>query len=176
MLTTGCEVDNENASKNENVEVSMQLLKMTEAEFNEWAPRSRAGYAKDKMRANAYTQKEAEEIAEKDFARILPEGLNSKDSYLYSLNENQLGRVGFIWFRVQGAEENRKAFVCDIIVEPEFRGRGFGKLAMLGVEDEARKLGLKGIGLHVFGFNEPAIRLYQSLGYETTDLVMAKSL
>lgn len=43
-------------------------------------------------------------------------------------------------------------------------------------EQEAKNLGLKEIGLHVFGFNAPAIALYESLGYKTTDLVMAKTL
>ncbi len=154
----------------------MQLIPMTEADFNQWAPRSREGYASDKMRANGYTQKEADDIAKKDFERLLPDGVRTKDQYLFTMDDRALGRVGYIWFRVQGAADNRKAFVCDIIVELEFRGRGFGKKALLLLEDEARNLDLKGIGLHVFGFNEVAIKLYQSIGYETTDLVMAKPL
>lgn len=154
----------------------MKLEKMTKAEYDLWAPRCKRDYAQDKVRANRYTLAEANEIAEKDFLRILPDGLNSKDNYLFSIKNQQLTNVGYIWFCITGAVNNRKAFIYDIIVEERYRGQGFGKKAMLLIEEEVKKLGLKEIGLHVFGFNETAIRLYQSLGYQTTDLVMAKSL
>lgn len=44
------------------------------------------------------------------------------------------------------------------------------------IEQEVTKQGLNRIGLHVFGYNKTAINLYQSLGYETTDLMMEKEL
>lgn len=154
----------------------MKLTKMTQEEYDRWAPRSRAEYAQDKMKANRLTQAEAEEIAERDFHRLLPDGLNSKDNYLFTMKDPQAAQVGYIWFCVRGASDNRKAFVCDIVVEENHRGKGYGKAAMLLVEEEAKQIGLKEIGLHVFGFNKTAIGLYQSLGYQTTDLVMAKTL
>lgn len=153
----------------------MKLVPMTQADFDLWGPRSKNGFAQDKVRANGYTQKEAAEIAEEAFKRLLPDGFKSKDNYLYAM-KNEQTTVGYIWFCVRGAADNRKAFVCDIIVEEEFRGKGFGRKAMVQAEQEAKKLGLKEIGLHVFGFNETAIGLYKSLGYQTTDLVMAKPL
>lgn len=84
--------------------------------------------------------------------------------------------VGYLWFSIRGAQENRKAFICDVIVEEAQRGRGFGRKAMLLAEQEVKSLGLNEIGLHVFGVNAPAIALYESLGYKTTNLVMAKTL
>ncbi len=154
----------------------MKLTPMTETEYNIWAPRSRRDYAADKMKANSLTQQEADKIAADDFARLLPEGLNSKDNYLFGVKDETLQNVGFIWFRVQGALDNRKAFICDIIIEKQFRGRGYGKKTMQLIEHEVQKLGLSRIGLHVFGFNKVAIGLYESLGYLTTDLVMEKTL
>lgn len=148
---------------------------MTQFEFDQWAPRSRESYAQDKMRANGYTKKEALEIAEKDFLSSLPEGLKSKDNYLFTMKVEE-ANVGTIWFAVKGDVDNRKAFIYDIIVEESFRGQGLGRKAMVLVEDEVKKIGLKEIGLHVFGFNDAAIHLYKSLGYQTTDLVMAKTL
>ncbi|KAB2854509.1 MAG: GNAT family N-acetyltransferase, partial [Anaerolineae bacterium] len=48
--------------------------------------------------------------------------------------------------------------------------------AMLALEDEVKKVGLDSIGLHVFGHNQSAYALYQKIGYETTNIVMAKKL
>ncbi len=148
---------------------------MSQSEYDFWSPRSRREYAADKARANKLTKSESELVAVSDFNRLLPDGLKTKDSFLYSVkNGEQI--VGFTWFVIRGAQDNRKAFICDIIVEEELRGKGYGRSTMLLVEQEAKKLGLKQIGLHVFAFNERAVGLYQSLGYLTTDLTMEKSL
>lgn len=153
----------------------MKLVKMNQADYEHWAPRSQSGYADDKMKANNLTRAEADEIAAKDFQRFLPDGLQSKDNYLYTMKSDE-GNVGYIWFCVRGPQDNRKAFICDIVVEEHSRGKGYGRKAMILLEEEVKSLNLKEIGLHVFGFNETAIGLYQSLGYLTTDLVMAKQL
>lgn len=153
----------------------MQLVKMTSTDFDLWLARRKKAYALDKEKANKLTPKEAWDIAERDFASLLPEGLNSKDSFLYVMKDRETS-VGYLWFCIRGAEDNRKAFLYDIIVEEEHRGKKFGKKAMLLLEDEVKKLGLSEIGLHVFGYNETAIQLYRSLGYGVTDLVMSKTI
>jgi ribosomal protein S18 acetylase RimI-like enzyme len=43
-------------------------------------------------------------------------------------------------------------------------------------ERQAREYGCSSLGLNVFGGNEVAIRLYQSLGYRTTSQQMNKRL
>jgi ribosomal protein S18 acetylase RimI-like enzyme len=47
---------------------------------------------------------------------------------------------------------------------------------MLFAEEEARRLGLPGVGLNVFGGNEPARGLYRSLGYAEEAVYMTKLL
>lgn len=153
----------------------MLISKMSDSDYEFWSKRSRASYAEDKAKANGFTKAEAQEIADESFRKLLPDGLNSKNNFLYSARDNDQ-RVGFIWFSVRGSEGNKRAFICDIIVEEPYRGKGYGKQLMLYMEQEAKKLGLNRIGLHVFDFNETAIRLYQSLGYKTTDLVMEKDI
>ncbi|MGZ3771140.1 MAG: GNAT family N-acetyltransferase [Bdellovibrio sp.] len=154
----------------------MKINLMSETEYNIWLHRSRASYAADKMKANGFTQEEAEQIARDDFNRLLPDGYNSKDNFLYSAKDEKENILGFIWFCIRGAEGNKRAFICDVVIEEQYRGKGYGKQMMLLMEQEAKKKGSNRIGLHVFGFNETAIRLYQSLGYATTDLVMEKNL
>jgi ribosomal protein S18 acetylase RimI-like enzyme len=57
-----------------------------------------------------------------------------------------------------------------------FRGRGFGRAAMVLAEQEARRGGARRLGLNVFGTNTVARSLYESLGYEITELQMSKEL
>ncbi len=46
---------------------------------------------------------------------------------------------------------------------------------MLAVEKKDETLGQKAIFLHVFGYNRPAIELYNNLGHETVSIVITKS-
>jgi ribosomal protein S18 acetylase RimI-like enzyme len=154
----------------------MKLTPMSEKEYAFWSVRSRQGYADDKMKANSLTREEADKIAADDFKRLLPDGQTSKDNYLFTAHDETKNVLGYIWFIIRGAENNRKAFICDVVIEDEYRGKGYGTQIMELVETEVKKLGLNRIGLHVFGFNETAINLYKKLGYLTTDLVMEKTL
>lgn len=53
-------------------------------------------------------------------------------------------------------------------IDPDLQGRGVGRKLLVHVIDWARENGLSWIDLGVFAENAPAIRLYQSLGFETT--------
>ncbi len=54
--------------------------------------------------------------------------------------------------------------IVDIALLPEFRGRGIGQSLIEMLQAEARTNG-KSLGIHVERFN-PALRLYQRLGFE----------
>mgnify|MGYP000872496672 CR=1 FL=1 len=154
----------------------MILDSMTKGEFSFWMPRCQKAYAQDKMRANQYSEEEAKAIAAEDLARLLPKALETENHYFFSA-KNEAGTIlGYAWLWIRGAESRREAFVCDVIIEPEFRGYGHGRKLMELIEAEAQKRGATRIGLHVFGFNSRAINLYSSLGFETTDLVMEKPI
>lgn len=154
----------------------LKLVKMTPEDFDYWLARNKRDYAADKMRANRLTQEEADAIAERDTKRLLPDGLESVDNYLFTAVDEEQNKVGYMWFGARGPEDNRKAYLYDIVVEDAHQGKGCGRGIMNLLEEEVRGLGISEIGLHVFGFNTTAINLYQSLGYETTDLMMAKRL
>ncbi|MFA6237462.1 MAG: GNAT family N-acetyltransferase [Bacteriovorax sp.] len=147
---------------------------MSETEYANWCIESMGTY-KSEIIKSGMSESEAEKKTTEDFKRLLPEGLLSKDQYLFSIKED--GRMaGILWFGVRGAEDNRKAFIYDINLYESERGKGFGKKAMLLLESEVKKLGLKHIGLHVFGHNTIARTLYEKLGYETTNVNMEKKL
>lgn len=154
----------------------MKLNTMSEQDYAFWSERSRTSYADDKMKANSLTREEADKIAADDFKRLLPDGRDSKDNFLFTAHDEKKNVLGYIWFTIRGDTNNRKAFICDVVIEDSYRGKGYGTQIMELVEIEVQKQGLNRIGLHVFGFNETAINLYKKLGYLTTDLVMEKTL
>ena len=44
------------------------------------------------------------------------------------------------------------------------------------IEEKARELGIQRMGLHVFGYNEVAKHLYESIGYQYSSYNMLKNL
>lgn len=155
--------------------MDLRLVPMTDEEFLFWSTRSLSNYRDDKIKANSYTFDEAEKIAQESFKKLLPEGKSSPDQYLFTIR-NGSEICGYLWYAMIGASDNRKAFLYDIIIEESVRGKGIGRMAMRLLEAQALHTGAKSICLHVFGGNERAIRLYQSLGYGITDLSMEKGL
>ena len=154
----------------------IKFRKMTEEEFEAFSVETRERYKNDKIRANGFTEEKARKIAEEGFAKILPNGLDSKDNFLFTLVDEKSNGIGHLWYCIRGTSNNRNAFIADIFICEGCRGKGFGRQAMTLLESEVKPQGFNRIGLHVFGFNQPAIKLYKSLGYEVTDLVMEKTL
>jgi RimJ/RimL family protein N-acetyltransferase len=71
--------------------------------------------------------------------------------------------------------EDKAEFGRLLIGETEFRGQGFAKEASKMVLDYGfNKLGLKSIYARVFEDNEPAVRLYLSLGFKVIEKEMNK--
>ncbi|MBW4609806.1 MAG: GNAT family N-acetyltransferase [Hassallia sp. WJT32-NPBG1] len=71
---------------------------------------------------------------------------------------------------------DRHAHIFLVYVVSEHRRRGIGKALMQYVESWAIARGDRQIGLQVFKSNQPALNLYNQLGYETQSLWMVKSL
>jgi ribosomal protein S18 acetylase RimI-like enzyme len=154
----------------------MKLFPMTEQEYAFWKQRSITNYAANKMKANLLTQSEADRVAASDFEKFLPKGLQTETQFLYTAKDEAKNVLGYLWFGVSGEKEKSHAYIFDVVIESEYRGKGMGKQIMLLAEHEIKKLGAKRVGLHVFAFNEVAINLYKSLNYEISDLVMQKNL
>lgn len=153
----------------------ISLSQMTQSEYDAWYARSAINY-RDEIIKNGSTLEEAQKKSDEDFLRLLPEGLSTPDQYVLAIRENHSQFIGTLWFGIRGPADNRKAYIYDIILDESTRGKGYGRKAMVLLEDKVKALGLKHIGLHVFGHNKVARQLYESLGYEITNLNMEKTL
>jgi ribosomal protein S18 acetylase RimI-like enzyme len=148
---------------------------MTQPEFEAFLERTIPEYAEEKVRAGYWDESDALERSHKEFADLLPQGLQSKDHYLYTLYDGDEA-VALIWLKANPDRPTKDGFIFELYVDEKQRGKGYGRGAMLLIEEKARELGLKSIGLHVFGFNQVARNLYESLGYETSSVNMTKTL
>jgi ribosomal protein S18 acetylase RimI-like enzyme len=148
---------------------------MTEAEYDAWYEREIEGYAQDIARASGRPIEAARERARHQHAEFLPDGLATPGTWIMTVRTDDDEVVGTIWL---GPHPHRgdAAFVYDIEIDESRRGEGLGRAAMLAAEALVRDAGLNEIGLNVFGFNEPAQRLYSSLGYRVVSTQMSKRL
>lgn len=68
------------------------------------------------------------------------------------------------------------AHVGSVCVTEAFRGQGIGRELMAQAELWAAANGAAEVRLSVWSFNQPALRLYEELGYEVRSLSLAKDL
>ncbi len=84
------------------------------------------------------------------------------------LIEPGAGPAGYIVLTLGFSLEfrGRDAFVDELYVSPEHRGRGLGRAALRFLEAAARELGVSALHLEVGPDNEKALGLYRRAGFE----------
>ncbi|MDH4178848.1 MAG: GNAT family N-acetyltransferase, partial [Thermoleophilia bacterium] len=117
----------------------------------------------------------ARDKAESDFARLFPDGLASPGVVLHAVEEEG-ERVGHVVFAEEERHGRRCAWLYEIWIDADVRGRGIGRRVIELFEAEVRARGLPRIELNVFGGNAVARGLYRSLGYDEVAVVMEKEL
>ncbi len=153
------------------------LNSMTEQDYEGFLSQSIIDYAEDKVKAGTWAPSEAQELSRKSFEQLLPEGLNTPNSYLYAVVDPAVDvKVGYLWIHISDEPLGRSAFIYDIMIYENFQGKGYGTQTMSALEEEAKRLQVDKILLHVFGHNKIALGLYQKMGYEVTDISMSKRL
>ena len=152
-----------------------KLVPMTQSEFEAFVEHIIPAYAADKVRAGHWSEDEALEKSHKQTESLLSQGLQTKDHFLYTLYDGEEA-VGMIWLRAELDRPVKSGFIFDVEINEEFRGKGYGKQAMLLIEEKARELGIKQMGLNVFAYNDVAKNLYEGIGYKVSSMNMLKDL
>jgi len=155
----------------------LQLIPMSESEYQEYEKYSVTEYAGDKVASGNWHPDEALQRAEEEFRKELPKGLKTENQYFYTLVDETSGqKVGMIWFILELKRPIPVAFIFDFIIYEPFRRKGYGLKALKAVEKKADMMGAKRMELHVFAFNAAARALYEKAGYQVTNLNMAKRI
>ena len=149
----------------------------TRDEFESIRSRMIREYAAEHVRAGNWSEEEAEARSTAQTDELLPHGVDSPGMLMLTALGPGGEQVGYVWVglnRPFGSAGG--AWIYNIEINPDERGKGYGRLLLEAAEQETARCGETSIGLNVFGPNAVARSLYESAGYEVTSLQMRKEL
>ena len=153
----------------------VRLVPMTDSEFETYLEKTVPEYAADKVQAGDWSEDEALERSRQSYNHLLPQGVKTENNYLFRILLEESGeKIGVLWIKHEVPRPH--GFIYDIALDEAQRGKGYGKQAMLALEEIAKELGLETIALHVFAYNTVAMKLYDKLEYKVTSQNMTKKL
>jgi [ribosomal protein S18]-alanine N-acetyltransferase len=82
--------------------------------------------------------------------------------FLVAMGGGQLVGYGGVWLVID------EAHITNIAVSPDFRRQGIARKLMVELLTQAKSRGMTCSTLEVRAGNEPAVKLYEQLGYEVT--------
>jgi len=151
----------------------MKFINMKQKDFLVYKVQAIKIYANELEQANMVPKGMGENAARQQLDQIMPQGVETKNFYFYQIINDKNENVGLVIYGTRGKDE---AFIVDIQIEEKHQGQGYGKKAMMSLEEDAKSKGYKRMGLHVFGHNQKAIQLYNKLDYHVTSIQMSKEL
>lgn len=155
----------------------VKFIPVDENEFNEYMETAIKNYAEEKVKAGNWPDDGALERSVKEFKSLLPEGKDTESNHVYKILDTEKNEdVGNLWIAVFKDGDVKGAYIYDIVVDEVNRGMGYGRETMEELENVVRDLGCDRISLQVFGHNKVAFSLYDSCGYEVTNIVMSKKI
>lgn len=150
---------------------------MTAEEFAGYRPRLVREYAADQVKAGRYRADRAESEVDRELGELLPDGEATPGHEFFVAEDDDGGQVGILWLCLTNPRaEADTAWIYDIEVVESRRGQGLGRALLAAAEDEVRRHGPTSLALNVFGHNPVARSLYESAGYQTTNIAMRKRL
>ena len=156
--------------------MELGLRPATTDEVKEWQPRLAARYVSEIVASGSLPPEQAQAKADRDLSELLKDGPSTGGQLIFRLVAGEQP-VGWLWLAVPLSRgDPNMAWVNDIEVDEAFRGRGYGRQAMLLAEREAAARGMTSVGLNVHGSNAVARNLYDSLDYQVTTQQMKKTL
>ena len=150
--------------------MALQLRPIEDEEFVAWLPLLREDYAQDLVRDYGISTDKARAKAVAEIDGHRPAG---HSVFVIEVDGEPVGHLWLVERRDLGEPTLR---VYDVDVDEPYRGRGYGKAAMVFAEEEARRRGLTRIALHVGVRNDVARNLYRSLGFEENEVAMSKPI
>ena len=147
----------------------VKLEPIQQEDFERYLEDEIRDYAEGHVRNGNWPAEGALERSRKEFESLLPDGIHSKDQYLYSI-VNEDNKIGLLWVQVK----DQKAFIYDFVIDEAFRGKGYGKQALIAMDEKLKSMNVESVGLHVFGDNIAAQELYKKMGYQITGIHMKK--
>ncbi len=155
--------------------MGVTLEPMPATRYEWWTQHATNEYASDLVTMGS-DPAEAKLAAARDVETYFPHGAPLPGHHLLEIRDDAQGAVGYLWIGPSTTGSTEEWWLWDVYVDKAARGKGYARAALLLGEELAVAHGATRIGLSVFGFNTGAKALYDSLGYATTSIKMAKQL
>ncbi len=155
--------------------MSVILEPMTSEQFAGWNERLVVSYAQEKVDAGTWPEEGSVERSARENAALLPQGVDTAahDLFVGTVDGRE---IGWLWLFTDPALVAPETFIYDIEVAESERGNGLGRELLEAAEAWCADHSVGVLRLHVFAHNTTAVSLYESSGFETTDLSMAKQI
>jgi len=116
----------------------LELKPMNQEIYNHYISSSKQNYAKELTKSRGIDIDEAIQLTNKEFDALLPDGLKSKNQYLYTIVNDENKNIGIMWFSLDSKHGDNEIFLCDIEIKKEFRGKRYGYKSMNLLESKIR--------------------------------------
>ena len=119
----------------------VQLVTMSEPEYQQWLAALIVNYAQEHVASGTWTSETALQKSKEQIMTLLPDGLQTKDQYLYAIMTEELRQnVGVLWFgRFQHGDGTPCAYVYDVEIAEPFRQRGYASQAFRELEKKGAR-------------------------------------
>jgi RimJ/RimL family protein N-acetyltransferase len=155
----------------------IQFRAMTDSEFLPYLDELYRGYADEQVKAGSWPADRGLELAKAEIHEMLPDGLTTQNNFLYSLiAPNEPSPIGVIWILIRERNNQKEAFIADIVIFDAFRRKGYGAQALKSLNETVKGMGVHRIRLQVFGHNKVARDLYEKSGYKMVNIYMEKQV
>ena len=144
--------------------MGVTLVGLTAEELEARRPRMISGFAQDMADNFGLPIEQALTESAEGFATSLPDGVATRGQLLRRAMDGD-DQVGFLWISLPGTTYAEMAWISEVEVNEDQRGRGYGSAMIRAGEADLVERGVHRVGLHVFGHNDGARRLYERLGY-----------
>ena len=148
--------------------VGIRLQPMDDADYAAYRAEADEGYAQERFASGSdATIEAARRVAAEQMAQLLPEAQRTESHRLWTVRDEADQQIGILWVQLREID----AFIYDIEIAEQQRGRGFGTQTLRAAAAETRRAGLPVLRLNVFGSNDAARRLYAREGYRETEVL-----
>jgi ribosomal protein S18 acetylase RimI-like enzyme len=156
---------------------TIRFVPFAAPDFQAWLLEAIPSFALANVEDGHWTLAESISLSKEAHDALLPQGLDTPGHFFVHLQDAATGeRVGMLWWAEAPKGAVLQAWVYNITIDEAARRRGFARAALCELEAVARGHGMHQLGLHVFGHNQGARRLYETLGFEPTSLTLRKVL
>ena len=153
----------------------VRLVPMTQGEFEGYLETAIANYAEAHVKAGDGDMADMLQASAAEYASLLPQGLASPGQHLYSVFADEVpAPVGLLWFESRERRGKKSAYIYDIQVWPELRGKGYGSACLRALDARLTQMGIARVALNVMGWNTRARELYEREGYTISGIGMHK--